>query len=41
MLKQKDLKTSHTLGGRGRGDLRIGKRIRDERFESVRGECVI
>ena len=25
---------------RGWGDLRIGTRIRDERFESVRGECV-
>jgi len=25
----------------GRGDLRIGTRIRDERFESARGECSI
>ena len=38
MMKQKDLKTSHTLGGGGRGDLRIGKGIRGETFESVRGE---
>ena len=25
----------------GKGSLRRGKKIRDERFESVRGECVI
>ena len=31
-LKLEDLKTSHTLGwsGEGRGDLRIGTRIRGE-----------
>jgi hypothetical protein len=31
----------HTGWSWGRGDLRIGTRIRDERVESVRGECVI
>ena len=40
--KLEDLKVSDTLGGAGeRGDLRIGMRIRGERFGSVRGECVI
>ena len=37
-LKLEDLKASHTLCGR---DPRRGKRIRGERFESVRGECAI
>jgi hypothetical protein len=36
-LKLEDLKASHTLErwNRGRGDLRIGTRIRGKRFESV------
>ena len=32
---------AHTGWSGGRGDLRIGTRIRGERFEGVRGECVI
>ena len=37
--KLEDLRLAHTVwSGRG-GYLRRGKRIRDERFESVRGEC--
>ena len=32
---------AHTGWSGGRGDLRTGTRIRGERFESVRGECVI
>ena len=31
----------HTGWIGGRGDVRIGTRISGERFESVRGECVI
>ena len=31
----------HTGLTGGRGSMRIGTRIRDERFESVRGECTI
>jgi hypothetical protein len=34
-LKLRDLHTSDTLG------LKIETRLRDERFESVKGECVI
>jgi hypothetical protein len=38
-----DLHVSHTLGDRRGGleHLKIETRIRDERFESVKGECVI
>ena len=32
---------AHTGLSGGKGDLRIGTRIRGERFESVRGEYVI
>jgi hypothetical protein len=37
--KLEDLRLVHTVWNGTGGCLRRGKRIRDERFESVRGEC--